>query len=124
MKRIIIFVIGLLILAGVIYFANKSNSKPPVTNTVTNQPVEIVVNYQKDQAFAAKSYTINQGQEVVIKVTSDVAGELHFHGYDLHTDLQPGKEGSISFTANNTGRFEFELESRSTTLGVIEVQPK
>ena len=121
------FVIGLLVIVGVVVILNKK----PKTNANTNQqtqnsgPTQVVVNYNsKDTTFAAQTYQVAEGASVQLKVTSDIADELHFHGYDLHTDLTSGVQGEIDFTADKTGRFEFELENHKTTLGVIEVFPK
>ena len=47
---------------------------------------------------------------VVITVTSDVADEVHVHGYDLMADVAPGAPATIRFTADAPGRFEIELE--------------
>ncbi len=128
---IVLIVLGLLVIGGVIFSLNKKPSIPavvnvPVANTQTAQenPVVISVSLKKAGPFTPKEYQVQEGQAVVIKVTSDVADELHFHGYDLHTDLTVGQEGTIEFTANKTGRFEFELENEKKTLGVIDVNPK
>jgi hypothetical protein len=137
-KNSVIFgAIGVIIIVVVIFFVQKKPAQAPSQNRnnnstavnpppppPVNQPVEIIVDYKKDQPFTAKSTTVTEGQQVIIKVISDIADELHLHGYDLHTDLEAGKEGSIIFTADKTGRFEFELEDHKITLGVIEVYPK
>lgn len=121
---------GLLILVGIFYFLFRSNSNPTTSDNpgqvqvTESQPVEIAVNYINNSPFEPKSYTVAQGQKVSIKVTSDTADELHFHGYELRTDLEAGKEGMITFTADQTGRFEFELENLEKTLGVIDIFPK
>lgn len=49
-----------------------------------------------------------QGQSVMVTVTSDEADELHIHGYDKEVELQPGKPGSVTFTADTKGTFEIE----------------
>lgn len=50
------------------------------------------------------------GSTVTVRVTSDVAEEIHVHGYDRKQDLQPGKPGEVTFTADIPGVFEVELE--------------
>ncbi len=123
-SAILSIVIGILILAGIYYFTRSKPDVAPQVQTEINQPIVVTVNYKKDQSFEPKTYSVTEGQQVVIKATSDVADELHFHGYDLQIDLEPNVEGTISFTADKTGRFEFELEDHKTALGVIEVNPK
>ena len=49
-----------------------------------------------------------QGQSIMVTVTSDEADELHIHGYDKEVELQPGKPGSVTFTADTKGTFEIE----------------
>ena len=67
---------------------------------------------------------INQGDEVTIKITSDEAEEFHVHAYDNSVELEPNKQATLTFTANLSGRFPFELENSKTEIGALEVQPK
>lgn len=67
---------------------------------------------------------VKEGDTVIIKITADVDEELHLHGYDKSVDLEANKEGELSFTADLTGRFEYELEQSKTAIGVLEVQPR
>ena len=62
--------------------------------------------------------TVKKGQNVAILVHSDVADEVHVHGYDLHKDVDAGGTVRIAFPATITGVFEAELESRK--LQIIE----
>ncbi len=64
-----------------------------------------------------------QGDPVVVIVRSDVADEVHVHGYDLMADVAPGKPVRIEFTANLTGRFEIELEGRGKQIAQLTVLP-
>jgi hypothetical protein len=56
-------------------------------------------------------------------VQSDVADEIHVHGYDLKKDVTKG--GSVTFTFKGTieGRFEVELENAGTQIANLEVTP-
>jgi ABC-type glycerol-3-phosphate transport system substrate-binding protein len=62
--------------------------------------------------------TVKKGQKIAIVVHSDVADEVHVHGYDLHKDVEAGGTVRIVFPATITGVFEAELESRS--LQIVE----
>ena len=64
-----------------------------------------------------------KGDPVVVIVRSDVADEVHVHGYDLSADVAPGKPVRIEFTANLTGRFEIELEDRGKQIAQLTVLP-
>ena len=56
------------------------------------------------------------GQRVKIVVTSDVADEVHLHGYDKEVELRPGKPGSVEFTADQPGLYEVETHESGTLL--------
>jgi heme/copper-type cytochrome/quinol oxidase subunit 2 len=64
-----------------------------------------------------------QGGPVVVSVRSDVADEVHVHGYDLSRDVAPGEPAVIRFEATIPGRFEIELEDRGVPIGELEVRP-
>ena len=56
-------------------------------------------------------------------VHSDVADEVHLHGYDLHRGRrQPAAPARIRFPATITGVFEAELENRK--LQIVELTVK
>ena len=61
--------------------------------------------------------------DVVVTVTSDVADEVHLHGYDLSADVAPGAPATIRFEANAPGRFEIELENAGVQIAELEVRP-
>lgn len=67
---------------------------------------------------------VNQDDEVTIKITSDESEEFHIHAYDNSVELEPGKQATLTFKANLSGRFPFELENSKTEIGALEVQPK
>jgi plastocyanin len=67
---------------------------------------------------------VTQGDEVTITITSDTPDSLHLHGYDKSVNLEKNKPASLTFTANLSGRFEYELEDSQLSLGALEVQPK
>lgn len=59
--------------------------------------------------------------QVVIRVTSDVAEEVHVHGYDLSKPVAAGGTVEIPFTASIPGGFEAELETSGKTLFQLRV---
>jgi outer membrane lipoprotein SlyB len=67
--------------------------------------------------------TVSQGDGVAIVVTSDVADEVHLHGYDISRDVAAGGTARLVFRATVPGRFEVELEDRSLQIADITVQP-
>ena len=67
--------------------------------------------------------TVNKGDQVVLVVTSDVADEIHLHGYDKAKDIAAGGTIRIPFKATIPGRFEAELEGRGVQIAEISVEP-
>jgi heme/copper-type cytochrome/quinol oxidase subunit 2 len=63
------------------------------------------------------------GDQVEITVLTDVADEIHVHGYDIRYDAQPGIPVEISFEADAPGIFEVELEANHLLLFEIQVSP-
>ena len=67
--------------------------------------------------------SVDRGDKVVLVVRSDVADEIHLHGYDLSAEAGPGKTARIAFTADVPGRFEVELEDHGVQIADLEVRP-
>lgn len=63
------------------------------------------------------------GEDVRFEVTSDVADEVHVHGYDLMEEVQAGGTVSFDFLAEIEGIFEVELEGRKTQIAELTVNP-
>ena len=61
-------------------------------------------------------------QPVTIRVTSDVADQVHVHGYDKTFDVAPGRTGEVTFVANIPGVFEVEFERAHKLLFTLEVR--
>jgi ABC-type glycerol-3-phosphate transport system substrate-binding protein len=67
--------------------------------------------------------SVDKGNRVVLLVTSDVADEIHLHGYDLSTDVAAGGTARLPFKATIPGRFEVELEQRGVPIAELTVNP-
>lgn len=86
---------------------------------------------------------VKHNDVVTLRVDSDEAGEVHLHGYDLDLEVASGAISDLVFTANATGRFDFELHrsgeehsdehedehedderAEPVRLGSLEVQPR
>jgi len=66
--------------------------------------------------------TVRKPQRVELVVHSDIADEVHVHGYDLHQDVEAGGTARIGFPATIQGVFEAELENRK--LQILELTVK
>jgi hypothetical protein len=52
---------------------------------------------------------VKSGDPVRFRVTSDIAGEVHVHGYDYEKPIKAGGSVSFDFPAKLQGGFEIEL---------------
>jgi heme/copper-type cytochrome/quinol oxidase subunit 2 len=59
---------------------------------------------------------VARGERVRLVVTSDVADEVHIHGYDQELRLTPGEPAALEFTADQTGLFEVEAHETKLIL--------
>ena len=71
----------------------------------------------------ARRESVDLGDQVRLQVTSDVADEVHVHGYDLRADVPAGGSVDVEFAADLPGVWEVELEGRGLTLVELAVNP-
>lgn len=67
--------------------------------------------------------TVDKGEKVALVVRSDVADEVHLHGYDVSADVAAGTPARLVVVASIPGRFEVELEERGLPIADLEVRP-
>ncbi|MFN2478119.1 MAG: hypothetical protein ABR615_02970 [Pseudonocardiaceae bacterium] len=65
--------------------------------------------------------TVPLGTPVVISVSSDVADEIHVHGYERAVKVPAASTASVVFTANKPGTFDVELENPKLALLQLQV---
>jgi hypothetical protein len=65
----------------------------------------------------------SKGDQIRIKVVSDVADEVHLHGYDIGKDVKAGGSVTFDLPASLEGVFEIELESRKEQIAELRVEP-
>ena len=78
-------------------------------------------------AMSPDQVSVNQGDHVNLRITSDEPLEFHLHGYDLEKELEANEPGELSFDATNAGRFGMEAHLNDQTheeLGDLLVQPR
>lgn len=63
-----------------------------------------------------------RNEKVVLVVRSDVADEVHLHGYDVSRPVAAGGTARLPFVAKIPGRFEVELEDRGVQIAELTVQ--
>jgi hypothetical protein len=95
-----------------------TETTPPVGPTI----VRIVVVGGAPKGGIVRQ-TVTQGDRVVLVVESDVADEVHLHGYDLTKNVSAGGTARLAFRATLPGRFEVELEDRGVQIAQLTVRP-
>lgn len=96
---------------------------PSAAAAVDDQPVVIPVAVAGGQVInRPDTVQVKLGEPVRVIVMSDVAEELHVHGYDLFQDVVPGEAATLEFVADIPGQFEAELEDAQLTLFTFEVR--
>jgi hypothetical protein len=65
----------------------------------------------------------HQNDNITIYLTSDTAGGVHLHDYDIIFDTKPGQTVSHTFKADRTCSCDIEWESTSHPLGTLTVSP-
>jgi len=67
--------------------------------------------------------SVRVGETVRFEVETDIADEVHVHGYDLAFETVPDEEVLVEFVADATGIFEVEIEGLGLHIVDIEVTP-
>ena len=130
MKTAIFFLVGIGIAAALFFGFKPStheHSKPiPLANMSTVKGSDHTLKFHVGSETSSNplSIDIKQGESVSFIITSDITDELHLHGYDIHLKLRPEQTAMMSFKANLSGRFGYELHKSHRELGVIQVHPK
>ncbi len=70
-----------------------------------------------------QTISAKKGGRVRFTVTSDVADEIHVHGYDYHKVISVGGTVRFDFAASIDGIFVVELEHRGEQIASLQVQP-
>jgi hypothetical protein len=115
--------------AGTTSAATPAATEPPELQPIEPvatgpEPVRLtvrVVDGRPDGGIARAE--AREGDSVVVVVRSDVADHVHVHGYDLFSDVAPGRPARMQFRATLTGRFEVELEDLGREIAQLTVLP-
>jgi hypothetical protein len=101
--------------------ASASGSSSGASGTAAGQRIEISI-AKGTVSGASGRVQVSKGTPVTLVVTSDVADQVHLHGYDIEKELVPGKPTTLQFTATLTGVFEVELHKANVVLVHLQVE--
>jgi heme/copper-type cytochrome/quinol oxidase subunit 2 len=102
--------------------ATQTQTQTQTQTTGAQEPEVVVVKDGKPQG-GIKELEYSKGDRIRLVVRSDVADEIHIHGYDLKQDVPAGGSARFSFTADIEGVFEIELEERGEQIAELRVSP-
>lgn len=68
--------------------------------------------------------SVREGDRVNLNIATDRPAEIHVHGYNLEYRVTPDSETTLSFEADDTGRFPVEDHDSGAELGVLVVEPR
>lgn len=84
-------------------------------------PKIVIENGEPVDGVAELEYSA--GEEIEFTVESDVAEEIHVHGYDLMKEVPAGGSVTFSFPAEIEGIFEVEMEGMAVQIAELRVNP-
>jgi hypothetical protein len=97
------------------------NGGNSITENANAVPTIVVKNGEPVGGVQELEYSA--GDQIRFEVDSDVADEIHVHGYDLMKDVPAGGTVSFAFPAEIEGIFEVELEGRKEQIAELRVNP-
>jgi hypothetical protein len=98
-------------------------SPRPVTTPTPDDAQVVSITVAGGQVTGVEPRTqVAVGTTVRLTVTSDVADEIHVHGYDLTLPLTAGSPAQLEFVADTPGLFEVELHDAEQVLTRLQVQ--
>lgn len=106
--------------------ASTTNDEPATTTAAPKpkpKPDTTVVVRDGESVEGIERFRYRKGSTITFTVKSDVADEIHMHGYDVSKEIAAG--GSVRFAVPATveGRFEVELEQSAIQVARVEVLP-
>jgi hypothetical protein len=96
----------------------------PATTTARAEPEPVRVVFRDGRVRGGvQTFSFEQGDQIRLVVSADVADHVHVHGFDLVADVAPGRPAQFTFRADLTGSFEVELEDRHVPVVELRVRP-
>jgi len=92
-----------------------TSKKPP--------PVPTIVLRNGKPVGGMRELAFDSGEQVRFRVRSDVADEIHVHGYDLTADVAAGDAIAFAFPADIEGIFEVESHESGEQIAELRIEP-
>lgn len=114
-----VVVIGLAVLLYVVL--SSSDGEETLSSAATGVPIVVVEGGEPKDGIEELTYSA--GEPIRFRVESDVADEVHFHGYDVGKEIEAGGIVSFDVPATIPGIFEVELEEAKEQIAEVTVEP-
>lgn len=66
---------------------------------------------------------VQKGDPIKFRVKSDIADEVHVHGFDISKDVPAGGSVTFSFQGEITGIYEAEMEQLGVQIVELQINP-
>jgi hypothetical protein len=113
-QRVVLLVLAVVVAVGAFVVARSGNND---NNDKTSGKATVEVRDAKPVG-GVQDFT---WKKIDLTVKSDTADEVHFHGYDVHKDVDKGGTVRFQIPATITGKFIVELEDHKQTLANVTV---
>jgi FlaG/FlaF family flagellin (archaellin) len=118
-SRIAILVVALVVAIAGFVVASVNGGSEKATRTSGHAYIYVVGGKPKG---GIQKLVYNKGQQVLFTVVSDVADEIHVHGFNFKKDVARNGSVTFSFPATDQGGHVIELESRGEQIAELEVR--
>lgn len=126
-RNVILILLLLIILVGLFLVLRPSSTRDSSTTSesTSSAPPEKTFDLAiQNGTMTPAEISVNEGDHVDFRITSDRPLGFHLHGYDLEQEVEADESAELSFDATITGRFAIEDHDTDTELGTLLVQPR
>ena len=114
MRRLIVVMLGVVLLAGCAVGVSQTVPQPPSRVSITLADGKAEPNGERIE--------LAKGQQLVLTITSDRDDEVHVHGFDVDIPVKAGETVTRELVVDRVGRFEVESHDPVLTILVLQVQ--
>jgi hypothetical protein len=116
-RAAVIVLVVVLVLGGLFFVLRPDTPKRAPRDRTFEVSIE-------DGEMSPAEISVDEDDNVTLRVSSDKLMELHLHGYDVEREVEPGETAKLRFEADITGRFEIEDHESERELGTLQVRPR
>lgn len=132
MRALFFALFGAVTLAALWFFLAPTAPHASAQHASVDQPMSAVQSIHADYSWqistgeiiGPQQIELPVGERVLLSVSSDVADEIHLHGYEQVLSVPAGGEATLTVTLEHSGRFELESHASHRLLSVLVVEPR